>query len=53
MTSLIGLTLVLVALILGPVSFVRTGRWSAAAYRRYGVALVVCYAVAVVLILTR
>jgi hypothetical protein len=53
MTSLVVLTLVLVSLLLGPLSFVRTGRWTVAAYRRYVVGIVVLYAVAVALIVTR
>lgn len=52
-TSLVVLTLVLVSLVLGPSSFVRTGRWTAAAYRNYVIAVVAFYAVAVALIVTR
>ncbi len=52
-TSLGVLTLVLLGLLLGPSSFVRTGRWTAAEYRKYMIAILLVYAVAVALIVTR
>jgi len=53
MTSIVILTIGLFSLVLAPYSFVRTGRWSAAAYRRWVVGAVLVYAVLLTLVLTR
>ena len=52
-TSIIALTLVLGSLLIAPIGFVRSGRWTRAAYRTYAIIMVVLYGAAIGLILTR
>lgn len=53
MTSIIALTLVLGSLLIAPIGFVRSGRWTRAAYRTYAIIMVVLHGAAIGLILTR